>query len=496
MDDMNAEPQPLLDEIDDAHEYESQVPEEYQAHLNNEHEQSSNFPAAQVEDAEVEDSSSLFVPEAPPTLHRAPPRPEPGANMPPPARPAMRPATGNQSVIARIRAMQKAQLEKKVAAKKRADASRYVAEPDDEAYLEAVLSPIQPSSSSPAPTVDDEVMEDRHALAEFQKQQRYYADLKRKNGSLTFRQDVEWMKIKGAEDARKNKRARDLAKSMEDGEHEPELFPQARPRFRSEDDDGDEESDDGFNLDAPGPSRKRRRRDMPHKEAKGMSMQEAELQSMKVALEADADVPKKKKKTQATDDDSQSTRANSSKGKGKAKARAPRSRAAPKTTNTGGRKTAKGKRETEHALKQASSLFNSNVFMQQAGKDDREQPTFRSRNKQDALKELIASVPIGDQKQARSDMSVLLAATKDFDGRGSVKPAGGNWLVKGMKTSLKGYQVLGSAFMRRRENAAEEPRGGLMADQMGLGKTLMVCILLAHLFCNVLIFFGRCSQTS
>jgi SNF2 family DNA or RNA helicase len=55
-----------------------------------------------------------------------------------------------------------------------------------------------------------------------------------------------------------------------------------------------------------------------------------------------------------------------------------------------------------------------------------------------------------------------------------VKASGGNWLVKGMKTSLKGYQVLGSAFMRRRENAAEEPLGGLMADQMGLGKTLWV----------------------
>ena len=43
-----------------------------------------------------------------------------------------------------------------------------------------------------------------------------------------------------------------------------------------------------------------------------------------------------------------------------------------------------------------------------------------------------------------------------------------------MKTSLKAYQVLGSAFMRRRENALEEPKGGLVADQMGLGKTLMM----------------------
>jgi SNF2 family DNA or RNA helicase len=32
---------------------------------------------------------------------------------------------------------------------------------------------------------------------------------------------------------------------------------------------------------------------------------------------------------------------------------------------------------------------------------------------------------------------------------------------------------MGTAFMRRRENDQYEPRGGLMADQMGLGKTLM-----------------------
>jgi hypothetical protein len=43
-----------------------------------------------------------------------------------------------------------------------------------------------------------------------------------------------------------------------------------------------------------------------------------------------------------------------------------------------------------------------------------------------------------------------------------------------MKTALKGYQVLGTSFMRRRENAIEHPQGGLMADQMGLGKTLMM----------------------
>ncbi|KEQ60948.1 uncharacterized protein M437DRAFT_53250 [Aureobasidium melanogenum CBS 110374] len=41
-----------------------------------------------------------------------------------------------------------------------------------------------------------------------------------------------------------------------------------------------------------------------------------------------------------------------------------------------------------------------------------------------------------------------------------------------MHTSLKNYQIINSGFMRGRENGLEKPRGGIIADQMGLGKTL------------------------
>lgn len=196
---------------------------------------------------------------------------------------------------------------------------------------------------------------------------------------------------------------------------------------------------------------------------------------MRVALEADADTPKRKKKK--TKDDEGEVRTSRSSGKSKStRAKATKTKTASKTSKAPKkpRDTAKAKRARADALKQASSLFSANIFDQQAGDDAREQPIFRSRNKQDALKELIASVPLEEKKQVRTDMSSIIAATRDFDGYGSVKAVGGNWLVKGMKTSLKGYQVLGSSFLRRRENAQDEPRGGLMADQMGLGKTLMM----------------------
>ncbi len=43
-----------------------------------------------------------------------------------------------------------------------------------------------------------------------------------------------------------------------------------------------------------------------------------------------------------------------------------------------------------------------------------------------------------------------------------------------MKTTLKHYQVLGTAFMRRREGSSTQPKGGILADEMGLGKTVMM----------------------
>lgn len=73
---------------------------------------------------------------------------------------------------------------------------------------------------------------------------------------------------------------------------------------------------------------------------------------------------------------------------------------------------------------------------------------------------------------------------KDFTGRGAVTPAeDGNWNVKGLNVTLKHYQVcftpfldlepsltqsqvLGVAFMRRRENSTVEPKGGILADSI------------------------------
>ncbi|KAH0054026.1 Calcium/proton exchanger, partial [Aureobasidium melanogenum] len=80
---------------------------------------------------------------------------------------------------------------------------------------------------------------------------------------------------------------------------------------------------------------------------------------------------------------------------------------------------------------------------------------------------------------ARYDMARLDRGMKSFTNKKGVsknmkgiKSVDGGWRVKGMITPLKNYQVINCGWMRQREMNASEPRGGIIADQMGLGKTV------------------------
>ncbi|KAI4758196.1 hypothetical protein E4T52_09578 [Aureobasidium sp. EXF-3400] len=46
------------------------------------------------------------------------------------------------------------------------------------------------------------------------------------------------------------------------------------------------------------------------------------------------------------------------------------------------------------------------------------------------------------------------------------------WTLSGVCTPLKNYQIINCGWMRRQEMRTSEPRGGILADQMGLGKTV------------------------
>ena len=470
----------VVDTQDHDHEEHDGEDEDIRESIEHEHEQDKNGSMRIVLTAPAEDdnSSSLFVSERP-TPHRESSvreasQVELSAYMPPPPRPETHPrptaaVVQPKSVFGKIRAMQRKYQHKKDSANRRISVYSGAANPDDEAYLEAVMP--TPAYSA-GPLVEDQGgLEDRQAIAEFQKQRLYYEGLKKKSGQLSFVQDIDWLRIRGAEDARRKKRLREFAKDHED-DGDSELFPDLDAITS----DGPEDESDEMPQLSNSETRKRRRNEASNERDQSMSMMDAELNSMLVAMEAGDDARKKKRKGQPNDDNPVAGPSGRGRGpRNRTASRAAKPKQLPKKVTKGGRGQAKKNREVDYAVKQATSLFNSNVFTQQAGPNATEPAMFRSRKKADALKELIASVPLGEHKKARGDMTALLKATKDFDGRGSVKSDGkGHWLLKGMQTSLKGYQVLGTAFMRRRENAAEEPKGGLMADQMGLGKTLMM----------------------
>jgi len=122
----------------------------------------------------------------------------------------------------------------------------------------------------------------------------------------------------------------------------------------------------------------------------------------------------------------------------KAKAKAAKGKQAPKK----GRKT----KPTAPDLLNTASMLGSNVFADTARmRDVPDQPTFgpdHDNRKDKALRSLIASVPEEYRPIAKTDKKFLEDAMKDFTGRGAVTPAeDGNWNVKGLRVTLKHYQV-------------------------------------------------------
>jgi hypothetical protein len=102
------------------------------------------------------------------------------------------------------------------------------------------------------------------------------------------------------------------------------------------------------------------------------------------------------------------------------------------------------------------SLFNNDLIaIAQENQKMENQPTFTSKDKRKALSELISSMPKEQQKLHGVDKRELDRASKKFIGRGAMRSDGaGRWKLKGMKSSLHHYQLLGAAFMRDLEHVS------------------------------------------
>lgn len=101
--------------------------------------------------------------------------------------------------------------------------------------------------------------------------------------------------------------------------------------------------------------------------------------------------------------------------------------------------------------------------------------------KQSQFQQLFANIPEGDKsdkKIARDDRKKLTIASKAF-GYANCRAVDGKWLVRSMKSPLYHHQLLGAQWMLERELSSQPPNGGLLADSMGLGKTvqMLACMI-------------------
>jgi SNF2 family DNA or RNA helicase len=77
----------------------------------------------------------------------------------------------------------------------------------------------------------------------------------------------------------------------------------------------------------------------------------------------------------------------------------------------------------------------------------------------------------GQRQIAKTDKKFLLEASRKFDGHAVCKSTESGWLLKGMVSSLRHFQMLGAAWMRERERNPNI-KGGLCADEMGMEKSI------------------------
>lgn len=92
------------------------------------------------------------------------------------------------------------------------------------------------------------------------------------------------------------------------------------------------------------------------------------------------------------------------------------------------------------------------------------------------LKKRALEVPGADTRKINHDATTLKRAY-NYLGADKVKAEDGKWLVQGMRTSLFDYQLLAVSLMIQRERSKTAPTGGILADVMGLGKTITALAL-------------------
>ena len=142
-----------------------------------------------------------------------------------------------------------------------------------------------------------------------------------------------------------------------------------------------------------------------------------------------------------------------------------------------GKKASKGSRPKPTQagyMNDAASLMTSNVYEDaNANVGKAAMPVMTDTRKRQAMASLISSIPVENKAKAASEKEHILRMTTILGScKASTKAVG--WDLKGMTSTLHHHQVQGAGTMKEREIGDNEPKGGLLADEMGFGKTVMM----------------------
>jgi hypothetical protein len=288
----------------------------------------------------------------------------------------------------------------------------------------------RPSTPTPTlPHINDQAA-DTAAAAEFQKLKKRY-EARKQRAQTSFSEDIEYEKACQAEENRvrlQNKKRVYAEREAQEAANDERLFFSDIERSPGNGPSDFPAVSPGGDSDAPTPKRSKTNR---VNKIPPSALQE----SMRIGLDAGNARSKKSAKRECKQKDPAKKKVSidkvqKSKGKkdgGKAPKKKGRPHKGPEITNIG-------------------SLLNNDLIADaQANQDRPGAPGFTSDTRKDALKELIASMPADQQKLYTADRTAIDKACRSFSGVQSIKARGSSgWLLRGMRSALQNYQLLGT----------------------------------------------------
>jgi SNF2 family DNA or RNA helicase len=127
-----------------------------------------------------------------------------------------------------------------------------------------------------------------------------------------------------------------------------------------------------------------------------------------------------------------------------------------------------------------TSFYISNGGTSSSNDDELPPPqSIEAKTHADQMAQLMAGIPENCDNRRKSTQKKDLNEAKSVFGFKRVEADNGKWKIKGMQTSIHSYQLTAVAWMVKRELARNKPFGGILADTMGMGKTVMAlaCIM-------------------